>query len=89
MLSGFTRNTSVSLSRATMVPTMPPLVTTLSPVCKSGEHFRRLLPLPLHREKEEEIKDPEDEKDGEESQQGVGGRRRLKKQVENHVINQV
>ena len=72
-----------------MVPTMPPLVTTLSPVCKPGEHFRRLLALPLHREKEQKIEDPEDEKDGEESQHGVRGRRRLKEQVENHVINQV
>jgi len=39
ILSGFTRNTTVSLSRVTMVPTMPPLVTTLSPDCNSDSIF--------------------------------------------------
>src|ERR1019366_3193612 len=59
------------------------------PILQPGEHFRRLLALALHGEKEQKIKNPEDEKDGEESQHRVGGRRRLKKQIENHVMNQV
>ena len=71
-----------------MVPTMPPLVTTLSPVFNFSEHLRRLFALPLHRPKEQKIKYSEDEENGEKSHQGVGGRRRLKEQIENHVINQ-
>ena len=71
-----------------MVPTIPPLVTTLSPVFNSASILCRLFALSLHRPEEEKIKYPEDEEDGEKSHQGVRGRRRLKEQVENHVINQ-
>src|ERR1017187_1701734 len=58
------------------------------PILQTGEHFRRLLALPLHGEEQKKIKNAEDEQDGKESQHRVGGRRPLKKQVENHVVNQ-
>ena len=51
----------------TMVPTIPPLVTTMFPFCKSREHLLLLLALPLHRQEQEEVEDGEDEDDGQES----------------------
>ncbi len=67
---------------------MPPLVTTLSPFCKPASIFAVCLFCRCIGKKEQEVEDPEDEKDWEESQQGVRGRRRLEEQVENHVVNQ-
>jgi hypothetical protein len=48
------------------------------------QHLRCLLFLALHGKEQKEIEDPEDEKNGKESQQGIG-LRRLKKQSKNHV----
>ena len=68
---------------ATMVPTMPPLVSTVFPFCSSFEHFLLLLLLALHGHEQEEIEDRKNEQDGHKAHQGVGGRLQ-QKQIQKH-----
>ncbi len=67
---------------ATMVPMIPPLVTTVSPFLQAGQHFLRVLALALHGKEQQKIEDAEDQKDGQESHPGAGGRAPIcKKQI--------
>ena len=65
ILSGFTRRTRVSSSPiVTIVPTIPPLVTTTWPFCKLAQHLLLLLLLLLHGTEQQEIEDRGKDTDG-------------------------
>ena len=71
MLSGFTRTTSISPVMLMMVPTIPPVVKNFAAGLQIGEHLRLLLLLPLHGHEHQEIKDGDDENQGQELHQRI------------------